>query len=413
MRPARVLLAIAVVDVVLLVGTAVCAVLWSGPGEFEAGGWAKWPAFQLMLAREATLAAWWSGMVLAGAGVLFGLTAAAEAARGRRGWRVAGPALAGLVLVGLSLDEVGTIHERLLGYGEERPGALDGPGPWLAPVLPGAVLAALAARRLRGRAVGPAAWLGWGGAFCLSTVGLQERAEWLIADGSRPTLLLVAEEGTELLGSLLLVAAGLRLVQALSAGSWQTLREWAAPRRSALAGGGAAVLLAVTAVAEQRLGVSTVSPDLGLPQWWTGSVAAAALAVAALVAARAPRRSDVAAVFGLVGVAAATLSVVHGISGYSWAVAWTSADDADRALRLALAGAMATPAAWLGVRGLLAPAAATVLAAALLVAGAGAPGVLEVAALLAASFATATIPAGARPGGSSNAAGPAQGGALK
>src|SRR3712207_8665561 len=62
------------------------------------------------------------------------------------------------VLLGLSLDEVGTLHERLLG--DDVAGASDAfqsPGPWLVPVVPAVLLLVFAVSHARGRRIGAAA----------------------------------------------------------------------------------------------------------------------------------------------------------------------------------------------------------------------------------------------------------------
>jgi hypothetical protein len=166
------------------------------------------------LARENNPAAWWSGMLLA----VMSLHAFDGHAllRRREPGAAKGWALLAAVLLFLSADEVGSIHEQLGDWGEAL-----GLGTWSLLLPLGAVLAAMLGRALvllwsaggeQRRKVRPIAI----GFLILGSVALQEELELRIqwqTDAARAVRAAV-EEGTELIGMLVL----LRVAMANTAG---------------------------------------------------------------------------------------------------------------------------------------------------------------------------------------------------
>ncbi|GAB3196526.1 hypothetical protein GCM10027261_19450 [Geodermatophilus arenarius] len=363
----RTLTAVALADVVLLLLTGVHE-------ELKADQPLVKPLVLFSLVQEATVGAWWSSVVLAAAGTGFVLLAVTRCWGQQRVPRVAVPAAGGLLLLGLSVDEVASVHERMLiadTAGANR--AFEGAGPWVVPALPLLALVACGIRHLSGRAVRPATWLNWSGTLCLSTILLQEELEFsLDFDAARPTWLTLLEEGTELLGSLLLLAGALVLLRALPAEALAQLARGARRQRLGLTALGATLLVLGAVTADLLVDRSTAEDQLGLPQYWTGSVATGALAASVLGwAHRSASRSRAADALAL---AAVLLAVLHGMDGFTWAERLTGTD---LPARLAMGLLLLLPALLLA-RHALVPALSTVLAAALTVTGQGAASAIEV-----------------------------------
>jgi hypothetical protein len=333
---------IAVGHVVFLGGTAFVHV-WTADVAWTDLPSAKWALIHLSLAREATVASWWSSMILALGGVTALIWAAAEYGRGRTAARCGAWLLAGIVLLGLSIDEVGALHERLLG--DDIAGASDAfqsPGPWLVPVVPAVLLLVLAVNHARGRRIGAAAWLGCLGTLSLTTVGIQERLETFDVE-VRPVGWLLLEEGTELAGSLLIVAA-LLIVGVNASFDLSDLRAFhrRCPVRPVVIAGVLAVAFVVGSVLfEEHLGSSPANDQEGLPQWWFASSAAAAVAACLLLMVRqhAPGRATNA--MGALAAVALLLSVHHGIDGTTWIELFGGRASA---VRVALATLLVLPA---------------------------------------------------------------------
>ena len=373
----------AAVGLVLLAATGTLDMWFRASGEdFDAMHAGKWLLVLLALDREQTLGAWWSSAVLAAAAGCFLLVARLRwLSQSRRT-----PALlalaGGALLLGLSLDELASVHERLLiddtgGVGR----AFDGPGPWLLPFLPAGVLAGLFALRLSGRRTLTSTWLAATGALCLSTVGLQEDLEFsLFEAGQRPVWLTLLEEGTELLGSGLLLAAGSMALETA-----RTVRPRLGSGVAVLLGRYGQVLLVVagaglvtgTALARAWLGDYAVDEQLGLPQWWAGSTAAAGLSAAAVLQSKRERDRPRQALQFL-SAAAGVAAIVLGTDAFTWAQ--VAAKWGDPALRTLVALALATPAVLL-VSAYRVSGALVALAAGAILVGEGAAGAAEVALL--------------------------------
>jgi hypothetical protein len=313
---------IAVGHLVFLGGTAFVHV-WTADVAWTELPKAKWALIHLSLAREATVASWWSSTIFGLGGVVALIWAAAEYGRGRAAMRCWAWLLAGVVLLGLSLDEVGTLHERMLG--DDVAGASDAfqsPGPWLVPVVPAVLLLVFGVNHVRGRRIGAAAWLGCLGVLSLTTVGIQERLETFDVE-VRPLGWLLLEEGTELAGSLLIVVA-LLIVGVNASFGLEDLR--AARRRRpvhpvVIAGVLAVAFTVASVLFEEALGSTPANDQEGLPQWWLASAAAAAVGACSLLVARrhAPGRARNAAC--AMAAVALFLSVHHGSDGTMWIAA--------------------------------------------------------------------------------------------
>ncbi|MHB1131400.1 MAG: hypothetical protein ACYC4L_03330 [Chloroflexota bacterium] len=183
-----------VVDLVLVAATLV------HPYLPEAGPrWLR-PFADLNLGGEMTIAAWWTGISLLVAALLAYQFYCARLLGPRLPWLILA-----LVLLGLSFDEIGSAHERV------------GDGGWRELIVAGALVAAGLAyallalfRRPETRRTAILAGLGVG---LMGTVAAQEFVEHIVpwpawALGPRSAI----EEGTELLGVLLCLAALVALV---------------------------------------------------------------------------------------------------------------------------------------------------------------------------------------------------------
>ncbi|HUG01669.1 MAG TPA: hypothetical protein VML95_07385 [Longimicrobiales bacterium] len=191
-RPAlRVALAAALV---VLVATAF------GPYRAELPWLASLVVHQLRLQSENVIGVWYASMVFLGASVLFAAAALRAHQAGARAWRAWGwGAFAGFTAL-LSLDELGSLHERLGLMLDGWIGVLAVPG---AIVVGGILLFAVKVAREE-RAVAALIALG---AVLLATVPVQE---WIEVNlGRDPVVGALLEEGTELAAALLFVAAGL------------------------------------------------------------------------------------------------------------------------------------------------------------------------------------------------------------
>ena len=170
--------------------------------------WADWPHPQkwMILADlndEDNLGAWLSSMLLLTTGlvaIVCLFTEGADTGRLRYGWLSVAA-----IFVGLSFDEIGSMHERVALAFPEKTWVL-----WLAPFLiaiPGYMLAFGWFQIKRSKLAFAAIIIGVG-FYC--TVPLQEHFEFSVSTGSneyrRQVLNIVLEEGAELFGTLVLFA---------------------------------------------------------------------------------------------------------------------------------------------------------------------------------------------------------------
>ena len=268
---------------------------------------------QVRLTRENNLAAWWSGTLLALAG-LYALEARARLRASDPGAAMGWGAF-GCVLLFLSADEIGSLHEELAMVSEAL-----GLGTWTLILLLGAALGATVAfgilRLFRaGLDDRRSLFLLLAGFGILATVPLQEYVEHAVDWGDEATRLATRaaiEEGTELVGMLCLLA-----VAALRFGP-RVKRpfSWVAARSGTLI---AAVLMA----APVAVGMTFLYEDIvihGNPAAWLAGIAwllAAAVFVNAADAAgpdRAVALSALALLAGLASAASVAVDVAEGVS---------------------------------------------------------------------------------------------------
>lgn len=214
---AMLLTAVAVISSVLLAATAISHDLSGTPGE---AGLAFKVLTRLNLGNENNLGAWFSSSLLASIAAAAVLCLAAERAGTARG--LAGPlgwSLVALLFAGLSLDELGSLHERLP---DLQPGLywLFWLGPFVVAIP--VFLGVFGYLRLRHRLLSVSLLAVGIAAFCL--VPLQEYLEFLPADGvRRQAWQVVAEEGSELLGMTAFLAALLCYAISDPGEKWQVL----------------------------------------------------------------------------------------------------------------------------------------------------------------------------------------------
>ena len=172
------------------------------------------PSFirSLELTAENTAGAWWSGVLLLVAAVHMTDGFIGNASRGRlaTGWLAVAS-----VLVLLSADEVGSIHERVGGWGEILPFAL-----LLGAALGFGVLALWSSAQ---RAA--ALWIAVAFLLFASVAGheyLENSTTWLSDHGDLRAML---EEGTEIVGMLILLRVGLANLR-LPAATLGLLHAW-------------------------------------------------------------------------------------------------------------------------------------------------------------------------------------------
>jgi hypothetical protein len=250
----------------------------------------------LILDREMTVAVWWAAGLLLLAAALMHERAGRPDATARVPWGI----LAALTLA-LSFDEVASVHERVGRHG------------W-GPLIPVAVVGALAvgyalatlARQGSRRVAGLLAV----GYACLASSGVQEaiaqRVEW----GTGPVRL-VFEEGAELLGGLLVLAAAADARGA--GGGWLAIL----PRPARLHALPVLLALGLVANALVSIFVSATLDDLGArgnPAAWYPSVVYALSASEAAWAAAAvggARRRAWAVLAGL--LAACSLGMIYNL----------------------------------------------------------------------------------------------------
>jgi hypothetical protein len=365
----KLLIAVAVMDLVLLTATGLLDQWFVDGKDFDELPWTKWPLVLLSLGREQTLGAWWTAAVLATAGLLF-----LYAASRRFSPKVAFFGLLGLGLMVLSVDELSGFHERVFSdNADSTASAFAGPGPWMAPLLPVGIVGLLVVRRFRGAELRWEQVALWVGLACLSSVALQEAIETqLYLPGERPTWLLLVEEGSELLGALLVLWAG--LVTALAARrepSGVHVPSWLVIQVLAI------VSVLAAATGEQRYGEYTSDPQSGLVQWWLGSAAALVVAVAAMRAAHRSTDPHRAGALRVLGGGAAVLAIAYGIDAFTWLS--LAGPGFDQGARVAVGVALAGAALWIA-RDWTLPALICVAAAALVVFGDGAAGPWEIGA---------------------------------
>lgn len=216
---------------------------------------------QLRLQSENVVGVWYASMLLLLAGLCFAAAAGRAHANSRDPWRVLGFAGLAAMMAALSLDELGSLHERFEPAGLPNP---FGSGTsWVGIVaIPGGIaLVAVAVFGWRlAREDGRVFWLLTAAAALLATVPLQELVE-LRLEERRGLAGAVLEEGTELAAATLLVAAALAAL-----GPAPSLR-WIPPPSRRLASG-VLVASAAGAVAAFFAVESPLSGGLGKPFQW-------------------------------------------------------------------------------------------------------------------------------------------------
>lgn len=197
--PSRALRAAIALALVVLIATAL------GPYRAELPWLASLVVHQLRLQSENVIGVWYASMVFLGASLLFALAALRARQARAHTWSARGWGAFAAITALLSLDELGSLHERLglmldpfehLGW----IGVLAVPG---AIVVGGMVLFAAKVAREEPAVAALVAL----GAVLLATVPVQEWFE--VHVGRDPVVGAVLEEGTELAAALLFVAAGL------------------------------------------------------------------------------------------------------------------------------------------------------------------------------------------------------------
>ena len=149
---------------------------------------------QVDLAIEMNFAAWWSGVLLLGLGLLSYEIFSGKGERSRFAWL-----LLAIAFVLLSIDEIGSIHERIEDW------LLESPFPTVDPYVPVAALGLLLiplplvvlARDRRTRKTAGLLLVGF---LLLASIAVQERMEGRISWGDWWSVRIGLEEGTELLG---------------------------------------------------------------------------------------------------------------------------------------------------------------------------------------------------------------------
>lgn len=251
-----------------------CGVFVAASYQFEyrafAEGWYTLPAplQQLYLGHENNLAAWFSGALLA----LIGF----HAMDGHSRHRQSAPALARAwaivagVMIFLSADEIGSLHERMAGLGKTI-----GIGAWGLLLPLGGVIAVLLiwAMATLWRAGGTeriqAVFLAIGFGF-LGSVAVQEFLEHALTwDGARALALRVAiEEGSELLGTLILLGVTM-------GNSTRLLAEGGARQFDVLMARRGAILVALLAAAPLVIfyNIGLEDHKRGQPADWLAAIA--------------------------------------------------------------------------------------------------------------------------------------------
>lgn len=277
------LVALVLASAVFLIGTALSTAFWrdwSGTWQ-EAPFWLRL-LIEFDLTAENAFAPWFSSMVLLLVAVA-AIACFATAGEHRPGWTRFGWLILGAGFAALSLDELGGLHERLV-LPEGRWGQL----LWYAPVM----------------LVMPAYMLlfGWDqlridrtafalllvGVMCLATIPLQEDVEVMAFRSAgpgweRPIYLMLLEEGTELFGMMLILAALTRYAFAARLAKTKKPAELPTLRLNSTS----LLFITAAAVAVSLLGalisgrLPGQTPNGGMPQNWFPSALAF---VAALIA---------------------------------------------------------------------------------------------------------------------------------
>jgi hypothetical protein len=320
-RISRLTIGLTLVNLVFTAGTALFIHYWAQRDLYGPRGRAAidYVLVQFHLATENVVAAWYSSMLLltvaAAAMLAFALDRRQPATRADRllsaGWLLVAAAFAGL-----SLDEMGSLHERL---GMIRHGASAATG-WvyvlMVPIaLVGIFMLAFAWFRLR-RAPLAAVLFAVGTALFLSDP-IFEQAEMTLlhAGGAQLAVhnaLLVIEEGIVELGGALCFLLGVLIYLRRTAGDGPHDFTWSTP--APIAGLGAAGLLLTAGPPSANWLVSRLPPgDTGIPDNWFPAVALYFVALV-LVATRGRRAIPLASV-------AMAGSAFFGASIYGY-VAW-------------------------------------------------------------------------------------------
>lgn len=149
---------------------------------------------QIDLAIEMNLAAWWSGILLFGLGLLAHEIFSDRKERLKGAWL-----LLAIAFICLSVDEIGSVHERIEDW------LLESPFAGLDPYVPVALLGVMlipwpVIKLMRDRRTRKTAGLLLVGFLLLASIAVQERLEGVISWGDWWSVRIGLEEGTELLG---------------------------------------------------------------------------------------------------------------------------------------------------------------------------------------------------------------------
>lgn len=361
-------------------------------GSWDALGWWKWILIQLSLTHEGVFGAWYSSFLFALAGLLLAFRTVVAIAT-KEGLLRVGLWLAptGLLLL-LSFDELSSLRERMFldntaGAGE----AFQSPVPLILPAIPFIALIVLGLLRKAGRCVSPAVWPAILGIWCLSTIGAFERLEQSddFADRSflQGLLAAVFEEGTELIGITFILVAALVVVLTVSTSDLRKANELIL-RHCVVFGFVIAMgLILVPIGIDGFFGRHPQNDQIGMPQWWTGSIAAAWLAVTALIIRTKTGLYSARVAAAILAGSPGLLCIFYGSDGFNWAHAIRGAK-LDLAARLLLASGLLVPAILIGVMLSIRASFASFFTAAagvFLVIGEGVPQWYEVGALAVAS----------------------------
>lgn len=297
---------LAALGVVMALGTWLFVESDPGPAEWEQGSSVKWVLLHLSLGEENVVASWFSSMLML---VAAALAATCFLAVRWRGWLVAA-----VLFSLLSLDELGSLHERVESIRGLDPISGAAPGLALEVVLATAVAVVLAAFAVHIRRSRRAAILFVVGLFSLFTVPLYETlSEWLT--GGRSVGFLVAEEVAEIVAMLALVAGLVAYLTEAPVG-----RLHASSRHLALGIGGLVAGAAIALLATDLLVRYAPAGDNGIPHNWFPSALAAVAAALAMALWAESAGSGAARRGGFLAAAAVGLavSVFYGANIEGW-----------------------------------------------------------------------------------------------
>jgi hypothetical protein len=307
----NVIAAVMGLNAVFLAGTLVFLIFFRRVGsEWRTAPDLKYLLIQFHLGAENVLASWYSSMLLLLVAVAFVWCFVADGAREQppratratRALRFGWLALAA-AFVGLSLDEIGSLHERVGTANPLRDYPLNWLDPLALPLLAAAVfIGCFAFVHVARRRVASTLLLGLGAALLLFVAGIEyvEEHLWPVANGftehAKPIWYPLIEEGTELLAMTAFLAAALVYLSTghtagRSAGAAGTalrvplrVRGWVATMATAAF----VVSLAALYFGVQVLLKHARAGDNGIPHNWFPSALAAMSALGCLVAASRP-----------------------------------------------------------------------------------------------------------------------------